>query len=117
MSAEDVRQLRRELQEQQREAEDLRRALGAAGVGTRDLNELIDQMRALNNERLSSDPRALEQLQAAALDRLKKFEFDLRKKAGSDNNQLALSGSDEVPAGFRLDVEEYYRRLAKQGAR
>jgi hypothetical protein len=117
LSAEDMRQLRRELQEQQREAEELRRALGAAGVGTRDLSEIVDQLRGLDNERLYSDPRALEQLQAAALDRLKKFEFDLRKKVGSDNNQLALSGSDEVPAGFRLDVEEYYRRLAKQGAR
>ena len=91
--------------------------LGEAGISSRDLNDIINQLRAFDNERLFSDPKALEQLQAAALDRLKKFEFDLRKKVGSDNSQLSLSGSDEVPAGFRQDVEEYYRKLAKQGAR
>jgi hypothetical protein len=109
--------LRREFQERQREAEDLRRVLGEAGVSTRDLNEIINQLRAFDNDRLFADPQSLAQLQAAALDRLKKFEFDLRKKVGSDNNQLSLSGSDEVPAGFRQDVEEYYRKLAKTGTR
>jgi hypothetical protein len=109
--------LRREYQERQREAEDLRRVLGDAGMSTRDLNEIINQLRAFDSDRLFSDPKALEQLQAAALDRLKKFEFDLRKKVGSDNNELSLSGSEEVPAGFRQDVEEYYRKLAKRGTR
>jgi hypothetical protein len=91
--------------------------LGDAGMSTRDLNDIINQLRAFDSDRLFSDPKALEQLQAAALDRLKKFEFDLRKKVGSDNNELSLSGSDEVPAGFRQDVEEYYRKLAKRGTR
>ena len=59
------------------------------------------------------DPQGLRQLQAA-VDHLKKFEFDLRKKIGADNQQLFLSGSDEVPAGFRQAIEEYYRALAKK---
>jgi hypothetical protein len=113
----DVRQLRREYQERQREAEDLRRVLGEAGVSTRDLNEIINQLRSFDNDRLFADPKALQQLQAAALDRVKKLEFDLRKRLGTDNNQLSLSGSDEVPAGFRTAIEEYYRKLAQRTQR
>ena len=33
----------------------------------------------------------------------------------SGNESLSLSGSDEVPAGFRQAIEEYYRALAKKG--
>ena len=91
--------------------------LADAGASTRDLNDIINQLRGFDSDKLYNDPRALEQLQAAALDRLKKFEFDLRKKLGSDNNQLGLSGSDEVPAAQRQNVEEYFRKLAQSGTR
>ena len=62
----------------------------------------------------SPGPRALEALQAAAIDKLKKFEFSLRRKAESGNESLSLSGSDQVPDGFRQAIEEYYRSLAKK---
>jgi hypothetical protein len=116
-SSDDVRQLRREYQEQLRQAEDLRRVLGQAGAGTGDLNDVINQLRAFDSDKLFDDPKQLAQLQAAALERLKKFEFDLRKKLGSDNSQLSLSGSDEVPAGFRQQIEEYYKKLSQRGTR
>ena len=80
------------IQERVRQAEDLRRVLGDAGASTRDLNDIINQLREFDSDKLFDDPKALEQLQAAALDRLKKFDFDLRKKLGADNNQLALVG-------------------------
>ena len=48
---------------------------------------------------------------------MKKLEFDLRKKLGSDNNQLSLSGSDEVPPAFRQAIEEYYKKLAQRATR
>ena len=102
----DVRQLRREYQETLRGAEDLRRLLGEAGVSTRDLNDVIAQLRQFDSDKLFDDPKALEQLHAAALNKLKEFDFNLRKKAGADNSQLSLSGSDEVPAGFRQAIEE-----------
>jgi hypothetical protein len=65
------------------------------------------------NTNAYSDLKGLQQLQAAALDQLKKFEFNLRRKLDAGNESLALSGSDEVPAGFRQAIEEYYRQLAK----
>ena len=44
----------------------------------------------------------------------KKFEFALRRKSEGGDQPLSLSGSDEVPAGFRQAIEEYYRALAKK---
>ena len=62
-----------------------------------------------------ADPRNLAALQANALERIKNWEFDLRKKAeGADSRPLSLSGSDEVPSGFRTQIEEYYRSLARK---
>jgi len=91
--------------------------LAEAGVSTRDLNDVINQLRQFDSDKAFSDPKALEQLHAAALNKLKEFDFNLRKKVGSDNTQLSLSGSDEVPAGFRQDVEEYYKRLAQRSTK
>ena len=116
LTGDEVRQLRREYQERLREAEDLRRVLGEAGASTRDVNEIVNQLREFNSDRIFADPKALAALQAAALDHLKKFEFDLRKKLGSDNGQLSLSGSDEVPAAFRPAIEEYFKKLAQPRA-
>ena len=92
--------------------------LGEAGVSTRDLNDVINQLRRFDSDKLYNDPKALEQLQAAALDRLKEFEFDLRKKVGSDNNQLSLVGLGRSAGRLqRQNVEEYYRKLAQSGTR
>jgi len=67
-------------------AEDLRRLLGEAGVSTRDLNDVISQLRQFDSSKLYDDPKALEELHAAALNKLKEFDFNLRKKAGADNS-------------------------------
>ncbi len=78
---------------------------------------MIAQLRQFDSDKLFDDPKALEQLHAAALNKLKEFDFNLRKKAGADSSQLSLSGSDEVPAGFRQAIEEYYKKLAQRGTK
>ena len=84
-------------------------------MNPRDLDEVLRDLKAFDNDRIYADPRGLEQLQAAAIDKLKKFEFSLRRKAGErGNDSLSLSGSDQVPEGFRQAIEEYYRSLAKK---
>lgn len=113
-NGEDVRQFRREFREWQGDAEQLRRELQAAGVNPRDLEDIMRSLRGLDDDRIYADPRGLEKLQAAALEKLQKFEFELRKKVDPTGDALALSGSDEVPAGFREKIEEYYRQLAKK---
>jgi len=84
-------------------------------VDPRELDQVIRDLKGLDNEQNFVDPGNLLALQAQALDKLKRFEFGLRKKADDENKeQLALSGSDEVPAGFRTAIEEYYRALARK---
>ena len=74
---------------------------------------MIRDLKQFGDERGYENLQGLEKLQAAALERLQQFEFSLRKKAEPSQDALALSGSDEVPAGFRTAIEEYYRQLAK----
>jgi hypothetical protein len=112
----DIRQWRREYREWANDAEALRRQLQQNGVNPRELEDIIRDLQKLDNDRVYADPRSLEQLQAAALDRLKKFEFSLRRKAGNGNDSLSLSGSDQVPDGFRHAIEEYYRSLSRKAA-
>jgi hypothetical protein len=110
-----VRQFRRDFREWTNDAEALRRQLQANGVDPRELDGIIRDLQRFDNERVYADPRGLEQLQAAVTDKLKKFEFGLRRKADAEtNDSLSLSGSDQVPDGFRQAIEEYYRSLAKK---
>jgi hypothetical protein len=44
---------------------------------------------------------------------MKRFEYDLRRRAGSDTDRALLNSGDEVPPQFRKLVEEYYRSLSK----
>jgi len=113
----DIRQFRRDYRERLSDAQALRRELQQAGVPTRELDDIIRDLERFDNDRLYADPKGLEQLQAAATDKLKKFEFTLRRKVEAGNDSLSLSGSDQVPEGFRPAIEEYYRSLAKKNQR
>ncbi len=108
-AADAARQQQRQLREYANNADDLRRRLAQAGVNPRDLEAVSRELRTMD----LGAPEGLQQLKAS-VDRLKRFEFDLRKKIGGDSQQLFLSGSDEVPPGFRQAIEEYYRSLAKK---
>jgi hypothetical protein len=93
----DIRQFRRDYRERLADAQALRRELQQAGVPTRELDDIIRDLERFDNDRLYADPKGLEQLQAAATDKLKKFEFTLRRKVEAGNDSLSLSGSDQVP--------------------
>ena len=110
----DARQFARQFREWQGDAQQLRRELQNAGVNPKDLDDVIAQLQQLGNEGAYGNPEGIEKLQQAALEKLQTFEFNLRKKAEPNQDSLALSGSDEVPAGFRDQIAEYYRQLAEE---
>lgn len=111
----DGRQLQRELREWTTSADDLRRRLAQNGLNPGDLEAAIGDLRGLQfGDKL--EPKGLDQLKTS-VERLKRFEFELLKKVNGEGQQLFLSGSDEVPAGFRAAIEEYYRALARRPAR
>jgi hypothetical protein len=114
----DPRQFQREARERRAEAEALRRELQALGVDARDLDALINNMRALDNARVYTDFDEAARLQTQLAEGFRRFEFDLRRKlsaAGAD--QLLLGGSDDTPAAYKKLVEDYYRALAKERRR
>ncbi|HLE19900.1 MAG TPA: DUF4175 family protein, partial [Vicinamibacteria bacterium] len=112
-TSEDIRQLRREFRERVQEAQDLRSELQRQGLETPDLQSIIERMQAFDSSQIFQNPRGVEELQASVVEELKQFEYWLRRELeGIGNEDLFLSGSDEVPAGYRKLVEEYYRSLS-----
>jgi hypothetical protein len=115
IAADDARQLRGEARQRLTEAQSLRQQLAREGRGVAELDEVIRGLRTLEGGAPWGDAQDLERLQAAIVDRLKQYEFGLRRDVlGADRDRLFLSGSDEVPESYRRLVEEYYRSLARE---
>jgi hypothetical protein len=113
-----VRQFRAEVRERLAEAQRLRDELQRQGFDVSELNQVVRDLQALDNNRVYQDPKGLAQLQASVVDGVKQFEYRLRRElAGAADEKKLLTGSDEVPEGFRKLVEEYYKALSakKQG--
>jgi hypothetical protein len=94
------------------------RALQAAGASQKDVqtvDEIAKALKELGKESAYKDPQGIQQLMSTTLDKMKKFEFDLRKKLDTTNDSLFLSGPDEVPTNFNTLVEDYRRALGKNG--
>lgn len=111
VSPEDARQFRAELRQLTATAEQLRRSVGRedqAAVG-----EMLKRLRALDSDAVFKDPAQFDRLHAQASDAVKRFEFNLRRRAELKGNEVVLSGDGDVPAAFRKLVEEYYKSLSK----
>ncbi len=68
----------------------------------------------MDSERVYSDIAEVERLQAQIIEGLKQLEFGLRRELeGEDRDRVFVSGSDEVPTGFRKLVDEYYKALSR----
>lgn len=98
------------------DAQDLRRQLAQSGGTQQDLrnvDEVIKALQALKGDGVNANPSGLQELSAAALDKMKKLEFDLRKRTDTTSDDMFLSGADEAPTKYRPLVDEYFRALSK----
>ncbi len=102
--ANDVRNLGRQM-----------RNAGADPGETRATEDVAQWLEQLGNQRGNPDPRSMQALTSDALAKLQQVDLDLRKKFESGDDQLLLSGADEVPEAFRTQVQDYYRALGKKG--
>ena len=112
-----ARQWRDEARQLSSDFQGLRRDLQNAGVSSRELNSIDDVVKALremDSNKLTDDPRALQALTAAALEKLKRFDLDLRKRLDTTSNQLFLAGTEDVPKSYQPLVNEYSRALSKK---
>ena len=93
-------------------------ALKQAGLDSKDLQPLADvekMLRQLGNQQSYGDPKSLQQLQQTAqtaLDKLQKFDLDMRKRFDRSNGQLYLNGSDTVPPQYQSLVNDYMKALS-----
>ncbi|MCZ6918740.1 MAG: hypothetical protein O7I93_18340 [Gemmatimonadetes bacterium] len=110
-----VRQYRREFRERLGDLEELRQGLAREGIDVDPLDDVMALLRQLDSRGIFDDPAEIARLQRDVIEGLKEFEYALRRAFQSDDaDRLLLSGSDEVPEGFRELVEEYYRSLSNR---
>jgi hypothetical protein len=73
-------------------------------------------MEQLRDPETYGDLPQIAALQEQIRENLRRLEFQLRREVeGDGSGRAALTGSDEVPPGFRRMVEEYFRNLARRG--
>jgi len=116
LNPQDVRNMRNQAGQFVQDAQALRELMRQAGLAddARAADALIQSLRELESARPYEDPESLRQLQTAALTKAQQLELNLRTKLDTGNDQLFLSGSEDVPSRFRSQIEEYYRQLAKK---
>jgi hypothetical protein len=110
------RQLRREFRQRAEDVQGIGSQLANGGGRPGDLREIERRLRRLERAETWGSPRGVEALVGQTVEDLKMFEYALRRElSGADPEKLRLSGSDEVPEGWRSLVEEYYRLLGRSG--
>ena len=114
LSSEEARQLRRELAQRSDDARDLERALRESGLSSSQAASLAKRLGSIGTDRNFKDPLGLADLTRAVSEDIKMLEYVLRREAEGDRPALQLSGSEELPPGYRAMVEEYYRTLARK---
>jgi hypothetical protein len=78
---------------------------------------LIDQLRSLEGSRAFNDPDELARLRGSVVQGFKEFEFTLRRQVvGAEADRPALGGNENVPAGYRDMVNEYFKSLSRRPA-
>jgi hypothetical protein len=113
---EEIAQYTREFAQRLAQAQELLRTLDASGQEVQDLEEAISVLEELQDPETYGDLPQIEMLQGRIQENLKRMEFLLRREVeGERPGRAALTGSDEVPAGFRKMVEEYFKNLARRG--
>ena len=115
LSAEDQRQLRNEARQLDAEARALLSRQNGVDMSPREIEEIMQALRRLNDERTYQNVGELARLQSIVAEGLKRFEFGLRRKVEGEQNALALSGADESPEAYKKANEQYFRSLSKGG--
>jgi hypothetical protein len=87
------------------------------GKDLQSVDEVVKALRAMDSDKLGENPLGLQQLYATALDKMKKLEYDLRKRTDTANDQLYISGSEDIPKLWESIIQQYYRNLSKKGGK
>jgi molybdenum-dependent DNA-binding transcriptional regulator ModE len=112
----EARQFARELRARREALDSLRAGIEGLGLDAGDLEAIGNALQGLERGNAFATAEGMERLQSAVLDRLKAFEFALRRRLGGDQVDRPLTMPlDDLPPAFREMVAEYYRSLARRG--
>jgi hypothetical protein len=112
----DIRQFRGDARQFATDAAQLRRMVQGQGVDPRLLDEVLRNLKALDDDRVYQDAATLERLQSSVAEGMKRFEFSLRRQAETKGSEVFLSGADDVPEQYRKLVDQYYKSLSQGSA-
>ena len=118
MNRGDVRQWANQATQLANDTQELRNQLQQAGVGGKDLSPSTRSSRRCARLATSATTRTwatCESLYSAAVDKFKELEFELRKRTDTTNEQLYLSGSEDLPPNFRALVDDTTGRSQEAG--
>jgi hypothetical protein len=80
---------------------------------SKDLADLIQQMRKLDPFAYSNDPLLAERIQASVLGSLEQVEMELRRKVeDTSGGNVRSPGTGSVPAGYGDATAEYFKKLS-----
>ena len=112
----EARQFARELRARREALDSLQADLEGLGLEAGDLEAIGNALQGLERGNAFATAEGMERLQSAVLERLKAFEFALRRRlAGDEVNRPLMMPLDDLPPAFREMVAEYYRSLARRG--
>ena len=116
LDPEAIRQMRREVRERTGELRNLATLIERSGADPRELQTMLDAMRALDQEGTYADPEEVLRLQSQLVEGAKQLEYRLRREYALEEEQdILLFRSGDIPEEYRLLVEEYYRVLSRTG--
>lgn len=115
IGSEQSRQFRAEWDLRLREAQELRRDLGDRKDLVRQVEEMLDRMKQMKSE-IPFDAEELERLQGSIVEGFRQLELDLSRQLQQmiSRESLHLAKDEDVPEGYRRQVEEYYKALSKR---
>jgi molybdenum-dependent DNA-binding transcriptional regulator ModE len=110
----DIADFRREFAERRGLLEQLVEVMNADEHGARDISRLLGEMRDIEQGEDFNDPQRALLRQRQLIAQLKELELRLKSDASEgEQRTLLLSGNDDVPPGYRPQVEEYFRELSR----
>ena len=113
----DVRQLTREWEQRLRDVQDIRDQLGRNNPLRGDLNRIMDAIRQRMEQHYPGDPAEIEALRREIIDPFRSIELELSRELqlliGKEN--IRAAHDEEIPAGYKRLVEEYYKKLSNEG--
>jgi hypothetical protein len=103
--------------DRQRDAQEIQRAITGDRELALQIQELLNRMRQLDNQRSLQDPEETAKLQASIVQGFRALELKMSLRLQGRKENLQVFNQDEVPLEYRKAVEEYYKSLARSAGK